>query len=96
MAYLESASARNAANQQIPQALSVEEGEWPQHAIREFALRMGDHGHCVSRTFMNHDRQYAVEQLAYAHTLADPRLRELAMALFRHFEQTRPGLQFQA
>ena len=39
------------------------------------------------------DRRYALEQLRYAHALAEDDLRGLAMALFRHFEQCQSGIQ---
>ena len=96
MAYLDHASAPQAGRRHYPPSMPASDGEWPQSALQEFILRMGDHGLCVSRTFMNHDRLYALEQLTHAHTLADGRLRELAMALFRHFEQKRSGLVFQS
>ena len=95
MAYLEHASAPTAGQRQFLQSSPAPQGEWPESAIQEFILRMDAHGHCVSRTFMNYDRLYALEQLTHAHTLADVRLRELAMALFRHFEHQRSGLAWQ-
>ncbi|MEO5672503.1 MAG: hypothetical protein ABIR26_17590 [Ramlibacter sp.] len=94
MAYLQHASHRTAAQRHFAHAMPEPDAEWPQSALQEFILRMDEHGHCVSRTFMNYDRLYALEQLTHAHTLADERLREVAMALFRHFEQTRSGLAF--
>lgn len=87
MAYLEQVAARAAFQPQN----SVPE-DWPDEALQAFVLRMADHGHCISRTFMKFDRAYALEQLRHAHTLADAHLRELAMALFRHFERTRSGI----
>jgi hypothetical protein len=66
--------------------------EWPQEPLQSFVLRMADHGFSVSRTYMTCDRRYALDQLSQAHAMADEKLRELAMVLFRHFEQRRSGL----
>jgi hypothetical protein len=60
---------------------------WPASTIQAFALRMAGHGFSVSRTMMNRDRGYALEQLRQAHTLADAKLRELAVELFGHFQR---------
>lgn len=67
---------------------------WPPHAIHDFSVRMAGHGFSVSGTMMNHDRGYALEQLRHAHSLADDRLREMAVALFRHFEREQSGLGY--
>jgi hypothetical protein len=67
---------------------------WPPEALQSFVLRMAAHGHSISRTLMTFDRRYALEQLNHAHSLADGELRELAMALFRHFERQRSGLPY--
>ena len=58
--------------------------------LQTFALRMGQDGLCISRTFMLFDRRYALEQLRLAHASADDALRELAMGLFRRLEPNRP------
>jgi hypothetical protein len=60
-------------------------------ALEAFKMRMAGHGFSVSGTLMNYDRTYALEQLRQAHTLADNRLRELAVELFRHFEKEPSG-----
>lgn len=60
-------------------------------ALEAFKMRMAGHGFSVSGTLMNYDRSYALEQLRQAHTLADTRLRELAVELFGYFEKDRPG-----
>ena len=61
--------------------------------MQAFILRMADHGHSVSRTFMIFDRHYALEQMQHAHALADEELRQLAMALFRHSESRLAAMQ---
>ncbi len=58
---------------------------WPIGVMQAFTLRMASHGLCVSSAMMLGDRRYAQDQLAYAHTLNDDSLRELAVALFQHF-----------
>ncbi|HTH77336.1 MAG TPA: hypothetical protein VL593_00040 [Ramlibacter sp.] len=60
-------------------------------ALEAFKMRMAGHGFSVSGTLMNYDRNYALEQLRQAHTLADNHLRELAVELFRHFEKQPSG-----
>ena len=72
--------------------MATAQNPWPVAALHAFTLRMAGHGFSVSNTLMNYDRTYALEQLRYAHTLADDVLRELAMELFRHFERERSGI----
>jgi len=60
---------------------------WPASTVQAFAMRMAGHGFPVSRTLMHYDRGYAIEQLRQAHTLADAKLRALAVELFGHFQQ---------
>jgi hypothetical protein len=62
---------------------------WPSPALQAFTMRMAGHGFSVSGTLMNQDLAYALDQLSQAHTLADSRLREMAVELFRHFERRR-------
>jgi len=50
-------------------------------------------GQCVSSTLMQRDRRYALAQLAYAHSIDDAVLRELAGELFQHFERRQSGVQ---
>ncbi len=69
------------------------DGYWPRSVLQAFTLRMSSHGLCVSSSMMMGDRRYALEQLRYAHALADDDLRGLAMALFRHFEHRQSGVQ---
>jgi len=66
---------------------------WPRGELQAFTLRMAAHGLCVSASMMLGDRRYALEQLRYAHTMADDDLRSLAMALFRHFERRESGMR---
>ena len=65
---------------------------WPRNALQAFTLRMAAHGHSVSNNMMLGDRRYALEQLSYAHSMADGELQGLAMELFRHFEKKQAGL----
>ncbi|MBX9612715.1 MAG: hypothetical protein K2X51_13930 [Burkholderiales bacterium] len=67
-------------------------GEWPEDLLRSFTLGMAAHGLSVSTSMMRDDRRYALETLAFAHTLADAQLRDLAMGLFRHFERVQSGI----
>ena len=69
-----------------------DQGYWPRSALQAFTLRMSSHGLCVSSSMMLGDRRYALEQLAYAHAMADDELRGLAMELFRHFERRQSGV----
>jgi hypothetical protein len=59
-------------------------------ALHEFTVRMAGHGFSVSGTLMKFDRAYALEQLQLGHTLADAKLREMSMLLFRWFERRQP------
>ena len=71
---------------------SAQHHYWPSPVIQDFTIRMAGHGFSVSGTMMNQDRGYALEQLGQAHTLADDRLREMAMELFRQFERQQSGV----
>jgi hypothetical protein len=71
-------------------AANDEPATWPSETLEAFLLLMSGHGHSVSGTLMRFDRQYAMDQLSHAHTLADVELRELSMALFRHAELRDP------
>lgn len=71
---------------------AARDGYWPDDLLRAFTLSMAAHGLSVSASMMLGDRRYALETLAFAHTMADAPLRELAMALFRHFEQVQSGI----
>ena len=57
----------------------------PTRLLSAFALLMAGHGRCVCTSMMLGDREYAMWQLARAHTLADPELREAAARLFAYF-----------
>lgn len=65
---------------------------WPPELLECFALRMAQHGMCVSRALMTCDRRYALQQLKDAHDLADDALRLMAVQLFRHFEARQSGI----
>lgn len=70
----------------------------PVRLLGAFALLMSGHGRCVSTAMMLGDRDYAMWQLARAHTLGDPELREVAARLFAYFDEpgatAPPGLRF--
>lgn len=61
----------------------------PTRLLSAFALLMSGHGSCVNTTMMLGDREYAMWQLARAHTLDDPELREVAARLFAYFDDGR-------
>ena len=60
---------------------------WPTTDLDDFASLMHGQGLIVSKSLMKFDRHYAMDQLALAHTLADRRLRGLAVALFEQVEE---------
>ncbi|HWI80809.1 hypothetical protein [Ramlibacter sp.] len=60
----------------------------PTRLLAAFALLMAGHGRCVSTSMMLGDREYAMWQLARAHTLHDPELREVAARLFAYFDDS--------
>jgi hypothetical protein len=66
---------------------------WPSDLLYSFTLQMAANGFCVSASMMLGDRQYALDQLALAHTLDDEGLRLLAMKLFTYFDAA-PVLDF--
>jgi hypothetical protein len=61
----------------------------PARLLSAFCLLMSGHGRCVSTAMMLGDREYAMWQLARAHTFADPELREIAARLFGYFDDAR-------
>jgi hypothetical protein len=61
----------------------------PARLLSAFALLMAGHCRCVNTTMMLGDREYAMWQLARAHTLGDPELREIAARLFAYFDDPR-------
>jgi hypothetical protein len=61
----------------------------PTRLLSVFALLMSGHGRCVNTSMMLGDREYAMWQLARAHTLGDPELREAAARLFAYFDDAR-------
>src|SRR5512133_369848 len=69
----------------------------PTHLLSAFALLMAGHGRCINTTMMLGDREYAMWQLARAHTLGDSELREVAARLFAYFDDPSasppPGLR---
>jgi hypothetical protein len=61
----------------------------PTLLLSAFALLMSGHGRCINTTMMLGDREYAMWQLARAHTLGDAELREVAARLFAYFDDER-------
>jgi len=61
----------------------------PTELLATFTLLMAGHGRCVSGDMMLGDREYAMWQLARAHTLADEPLRAVAVTLFSYFDDPR-------
>jgi hypothetical protein len=61
----------------------------PTRLLSAFALLMAGHGRCINTSMMLGDREYAMWQLARAHTLADAELREVAARLFAYFDDER-------
>jgi hypothetical protein len=69
------------------EALLADEARYcPMHLLDAFALLMAGHGRCVCTSMMLGDREYAMWQLARAHTLGDAELREVAAKLFAYFD----------
>lgn len=64
----------------------------PTRLLSAFALLMAGHARCISTAMMLGDREYAMWQLARAHTLGDPELREVAARLFAYFDDERAEL----
>lgn len=58
----------------------------PTRLLGAFALLMAGHGRCINGSMMLGDREYAMWQLARAHTMGDPELRVVAAGLFAYFD----------
>ena len=61
----------------------------PTQLLGTFTLLMAGQGRCVSSAMMLGDREYAMWQLARAHTMADDQLRAVAVKLFTYFDDPR-------
>jgi len=61
----------------------------PTQLLSTFTLLMAGHGRCVSAAMMLGDREYAMWQLARAHTTSDEHLRAVAVRLFTYFDDPR-------
>ncbi len=61
----------------------------PTELLGTFTLLMAGQGRCVSADMMLGDREYAMWQLARAHTVADTQLRAVAVRLFSYFDDPR-------
>jgi hypothetical protein len=64
-----------------------EERYCPTRLLSDFALLMAAHGWPVCTSMMLGDREYAMWQLARAHTVCDAHLRETAARLFAYFDE---------
>jgi hypothetical protein len=94
-----SATMNHAAQPSLPPSLEpgddaaprsrADERYCPTRLLAAFALLMSGHGRCVCTGMMLGDREYAMWQLASAHTLGDPELREVAARLFAYFDDER-------
>ena len=72
------------------QSLLADETRYcPSQLLAAFAWLMAGHGRAVCTAMMLGDREYAAMQLARAHTLHDPQLREVAARLFAWFDDGR-------
>ena len=58
----------------------------PSSLLSAFALLMAGHGRPINTCMMLGDREYAMWQLARAHTLQDRELRGIAARLFAYFD----------
>jgi hypothetical protein len=58
----------------------------PTRLLSAFSLLMAGHGRSVCTSMMLGDREYAMSQLARAHTMGDAELREVAARLFAYFD----------
>jgi hypothetical protein len=61
----------------------------PTRLLSAFTLLMSGHGRCINAAMMLGDREYAMWQLAGAHTFGDAELREVAARLFAYFDDQR-------
>ena len=61
----------------------------PTQLLSAFALLMSGHGRAVCTAMMLGDREYAMLQLARAHTISDSQLREVTSRLFAYFDDER-------
>lgn len=61
----------------------------PTELLATFTLLMAGQGRCVSADMMLGDREYAMWQLARAHTMSDDALRAVAVRLFSYFDDPR-------
>jgi hypothetical protein len=88
----EVALARSERSLEACDEFEVQRGEFrycPTDLLGTFTLLMAGQGRCVSSDMMLGDREYAMWQLARAHTLADDQLRSVAVRLFSYFDDPR-------
>jgi hypothetical protein len=71
------------------EALLADETRYcPTQLLSAFSLLMAGHGRAVNTSMMLGDREYAMWQLARAHTISDPKLRSVSARLFAYFDDT--------
>jgi hypothetical protein len=61
----------------------------PTRLLSAFSLLMAGHGRPVNTSMMLGDREYAMWQLARAHTIHDRELRDVTARLFAYFDDER-------
>src|SRR3954471_6076878 len=64
----------------------------PTPLLSAFAVLMAGHGRAVCTSMMLGDREYAMLQLARAHTISDPQLRVISARLFAYFDDERAAV----
>ncbi len=69
---------------------------WPGEMVNAFSLGMSGFGLGVSGIMMRADPAYALRQISLACELPDAGLQDLAMSMFRLFEQERSGVRHAA
>lgn len=65
---------------------------WSADLLSQFGLRMASHGMSISRTQMQSNPGYALQQLAHARALDDDHLQLLVVQMFRLFESHQSGV----
>jgi hypothetical protein len=75
-----------------PAARRVAASCWPREMLNAFSLGMAGFGLSVSGILMRDDPSYALNQIRQACDLPDTGLQDLALSMFRLFEQERSGI----
>ena len=69
---------------------------WPELLLEQFSLRMASHGMSISRTHMQGNPGYALQQLAHARAMGDDTLTLLSGQLFMFYQSHQSGLSVTA